>query len=176
MLMVFSKVSALDKGTGREQSIRITNTGGLSNNEVERMRQEAEMYADEDDKRRQLAELMNRADNLFYSYEATIRDNAGLMDDSTKADLEEKASLLRAAMNNRNIAPPIFQQHIDELQAALFAVGSNLYRDVEDPEAVDMQIPESAYTNNSPDGVEDVADYDDDLEPDLGLDATVTAE
>jgi molecular chaperone DnaK len=112
------QVSALDKGTGRAQSIRITNTGGLSNNEVERMRQEAEVYADEDEQRRQVAELTNRADNLFYSYEATMRDNAGLLDEQTKVDLEDKASQLRAAMSHRSITPKAFQQLIDGLQEA----------------------------------------------------------
>jgi molecular chaperone DnaK len=173
------QVSALDKGTGRAQSIRITNTGGLSNNEVERMRQEAEIYADEDDQRRQVAELTNRADNLFYSYEATMRDNAALLNDQTKADLEDKASQLRAAMNNRNITPKAFQQLIDGLQEALFAVGSNLYREAEVAEEVDMQVPPSVLdAEGSGEGDEDQAtDYEsDDLEPDIDLDATVTAD
>jgi len=64
------KVSAQDKGTNREQSIRIQNTGGLSTKEVERMRQEAEMYADED-RRIKLIELKNQADALFHSYKST---------------------------------------------------------------------------------------------------------
>lgn len=57
------KVSAQDKGTGREQSIRITNTGGLSANEVERMQQQAEMFAEEDRRRIQLVELKNHEGN-----------------------------------------------------------------------------------------------------------------
>lgn len=70
------KVSARDKGTGREQSISISNTGGLSGTEIERMRQEAEVYADDDSARKKLVDLKNQADTLFYSYETTLRDNS----------------------------------------------------------------------------------------------------
>ena len=76
------QVAALDRGTGRAQSIRISNTGGLSPSEVEKMRQDAELFADDDGRRRQIADLINRADNLFYSYEATVRENAALMDEA----------------------------------------------------------------------------------------------
>ncbi|NJL45964.1 MAG: molecular chaperone DnaK, partial [Leptolyngbyaceae cyanobacterium SM2_3_12] len=174
------QVSALDKGTGRAQSIRITNTGGLSSSEVDRMRQEADTYADEDDRRRQLAELTNRADNLFYSYEATLRDNVGLLDDSTKADLDEKVARLRRAIQNPTMQPQEFQGYLDALQTALFTVGSSLYRDMEVDEAIDMQIPD-AYIRSGEDADLntkdlDTEDLDDGEYDDLGLDATVTAD
>lgn len=121
------RVSALDKGTGREQSIRITNTGGLNSDEVERMRKEAEIFADEDRLRRVVADLKNRADNLFYSYEETMRDNAELLEESLKVDLEEKASQLRATMADRNASPEVLQRQIDLLQQTLFSVGATLY-------------------------------------------------
>ena len=121
------RVSALDKGTGREQSIRITNTGGLNSDEVERMRKEAEIFADEDRLRRVVADLKNRADNLFYSYEETMRDNAELLEESLKVDLEEKASQLRATMADRNASPEGLQRQIDLLQQTLFSVGATLY-------------------------------------------------
>jgi molecular chaperone DnaK len=122
------QVAARDKGTGREQSIRITNTGGLSGDEVERMRQEAEVFADEDERRMQVADLKNRADNLFYSYESTMRDNGDLMDATIKATAEEKAAELRAAMADRAITPEVLQAAIDALQQALFAIGATLYQ------------------------------------------------
>jgi molecular chaperone DnaK len=167
------KVSALDKGTGRVQSICITNTGGLSTDEVDRMRLEAETYSDEDGRRRQLAELTNRADTLFYSYEATLRDHGSLLDEGTRADLEAKASQLRAATHTPSIDAATFQECIDALQAAIFAVGSNLYREPESALDVDMNIPASVYASfEDGDGDEENA-YDND---DFGLDATVTAD
>ncbi|MCY7273926.1 MAG: molecular chaperone DnaK, partial [Phormidesmis sp. CAN_BIN44] len=67
------KVSARDKGTNREQSIEISNTGGLSGSEIERMKQEAEVFAEEDTRRKHRVELRNKADGLFASYESTMR-------------------------------------------------------------------------------------------------------
>lgn len=168
------KVAALDKGTGRAQSICITNTGGLSDSEVDRMRLEAESYADEDERRRQIAELTNRADNLFYSYEATLRDHGSLLDEAAMADLEEKANELRVATQSPSIDVVTFQRCIDALQSAIFAVGTNVYRDAEGSADIDMGIPAEAYANA--DAGED-GDYDE-TPYDVGsdLDATVTAD
>ena len=169
------KVSALDKGTGRAQSICITNTGGLSSDEVDRMRIEAETYADEDGRRRQIAELTNRADNLFYSYEATLRDHGSLLDDLARADLEEKAGQLRVAIHSPDIEVATFQSYIDDLQAAIFAVGANFYRETEESDDVDLGISVPAYASADPghDGDDYDATYDSD---DMELDATVTAD
>ncbi|NJL48687.1 MAG: Hsp70 family protein, partial [Leptolyngbyaceae cyanobacterium SM2_5_2] len=171
------QVAALDKGTGRAQSIRITNTGGLSSNEVERMRQEAEVFADEDTRRRQLADLTNRADNLFYSYEATLRDHATVMDEATRADLDEKHAHLRQATHSPTIQLQDFQAAIDALQSALFAIGSRLYRESMAQDTIDMNIPESYSYTDKTDDLNSVDDSDtDDFDGDLGLDATVTAD
>ncbi|MFN6141979.1 MAG: molecular chaperone DnaK, partial [Pseudanabaena sp.] len=69
------KVSARDVDTGVEQSISITNTGGLSPSEIERMRMEAEVYAEEDSARRELANMRNQASNLIRTVEEILRDN-----------------------------------------------------------------------------------------------------
>ncbi len=121
------KVSAQDKGTGREQSIRITNTGGLSTNEVERMRQEAEMFAEEDTRRRELVELKNQADNLLYTYESTLKDNHSFIGDSMKVLANEKVSQLKAARVDDRISVAEFKQRLDDFQQALFAVGADVY-------------------------------------------------
>lgn len=168
------QVSALDKGTGRAQSIRITNTGGLSASEVERMRQDAEVFADEDSRRRQVADLANQADALFYSYEATLRDHGGSMDAATRTDLDEKAAQLRQAITDPAIQPNTLQHHLDALQTALFAVGSSLYREASSDSVdldVDVDVPAYTYANDDDDG-----DPGDDYDDDLGLDATVTAD
>jgi molecular chaperone DnaK len=168
------KVAALDKGTGRAQSICITNTGGLSSDEVDRMRVEAEAYAGEDERRRQLAELTNRADNLFYSYEATLRDHGSLLDDAARADLEGKANELRVATHDPSIDVVTFQNCIDALQAAIFAVGANFYREADPGGDVDMDIASSAFVSvdsGSDDAETDYASVDD-----MELDATVTAD
>ena len=121
------KVSAQDKGTGREQSIRITNTGGLSTHEVERMRQEAEIFAEIDSKRIQLVELKNQADTLLSSYESTLKHNGNLIADSMKTLANEKATKLQTAITQDGISPEELKQCLDDFQQTLFAIGADVY-------------------------------------------------
>lgn len=121
-------VSAADKGTGREQSIRITNTGGLSGGEVERMRQEAEQYAEEDRRRMQLVELKNQAESLFYSYESTLKDNADLVREDLKAQGEKKKQQLQAALKDPSITVEDVKQQLEDFQQTLFTIGAAVYQ------------------------------------------------
>lgn len=173
------QVAARDKGTGREQSIRITNTGGLSTTEVERMRQEAEVYADEDQQRIRIAELKNQADNLFYSYETTIRDNAGVIDDQLKAEANEKMTDLRAAIASRDITPAELQERLDALQQTLLLIGTSVYQqataddDLEFEQEETEMIPNEAEEDQTV-GISDEDDYD--LDGDFDNDATIAAD
>ncbi|NEQ43326.1 MAG: molecular chaperone DnaK [Leptolyngbya sp. SIOISBB] len=167
------QVSARDKGTGRAQSIRITNTGGLSQDEVEKMRLEAEDFADEDERRRQVADLVNQADNLFYSYEATMRDNSELMDAVLKASAEEKATELRVAMQDKGVSPEELRGAMDGLQQALFDIGATLYKQTEpDENAVDFNVDvpvQDADTIAQPAEPQEASDN-------IDMDATITAD
>lgn len=122
-------VSAADKGTGREQSIRITNTGGLNSGEVERMRQEAEQFAEEDRRRMQLVELKNQAESLFYSYESTLKDNADLVREDLKAQGEKKKQQLQAALKDPSIAVEDVKQQLEDFQQTLFTIGAAVYQE-----------------------------------------------
>ncbi|EDX73690.1 chaperone protein DnaK [Coleofasciculus chthonoplastes PCC 7420] len=122
-------VSAADKGTGREQSIRITNTGGLNSGEVERMRQEAEQFAEEDRRRMQLVELKNQAESLFYSYESTLKDNADLVREDLKAQGEKKKQQLQAALKNPSIPVEDVKQQLEDFQQTLFTIGAAVYQE-----------------------------------------------
>ena len=121
------KVAAEDKGTGKEQSIQISNTGGLSETEVERMRQEAELYADEDIKRAQLVELKNQADTLVYNCGVTLKTNAQLLSDDLKAEAETAAAALREAMANPEIAVEELTPAIESFKQLLYSLGTAVY-------------------------------------------------
>lgn len=131
------RVAARDKGTGREQSIQISNTGGLSDAEVERMRQEAELYAEDDERRKQLVALRNQADALLYSYETTLRDNGELITDELRNLATQRVAELRAAIANRNIAVEDMQMRIDGLQQTLLLLGEEVYRQAQQPSMVE---------------------------------------
>lgn len=121
------KVAAQDKGTGREQGIRITNTGGLSSTEVERMRQEAETFADEDKRRIQVVELKNQLDSMLYSYESTKNDNSNLIRDDLKMQADQQVEELKAAIANSAVMPEEIKQRLDSFQQTLFAIGTGIY-------------------------------------------------
>jgi molecular chaperone DnaK len=89
------EVTAQDKATGRSQNITITASSGLSEDEVERMRQEAEQHAEEDRKQRELIEAKNHADNMVYSVEKTLKDLEGKVPEDIKQKVEEAANKVR---------------------------------------------------------------------------------
>ncbi len=124
------KVSATDKGTGREQSIEIRNTGGLSESEIERMRQEADMYAESDRKRKQLAELRNQAESLLYNYETTLQDHGDLIGEDLKSELSQRSSELRQVIADESVALEDMKQWIDYFQQLLLSVGTAVYQGV----------------------------------------------
>ncbi|HEY9814567.1 MAG TPA: molecular chaperone DnaK [Candidatus Obscuribacterales bacterium] len=171
------QVAARDKGTGREQSIRISNTGGLNDAEVERMRQEAELYAEDDDRRKKLVELRNQADNLFYSYESTIRDNAEFIDDGLKARAAERVADLRAAIADRSIAVEVMLERLDALQQALFEIGSSVYQQASSEDSDNTYTPDYEPVGG---GLNGATEQDDDVENfdefDFEHDETVTAD
>ncbi|PSB34162.1 molecular chaperone DnaK [Chlorogloea sp. CCALA 695] len=131
------KVAAQDKGTGREQSIRITSTGGLSTSEIERMRQEAEIYADQDKKRIDLIELKNQAENLIYSYESTLKDNGTLIAQELKIQAEESITLVRGLFVDPEVTTERVHQQIDNFQQLLLTIGTSVYRKANSSEASD---------------------------------------
>lgn len=148
------KVSAQDKGTGREQSIRITNTGGLSAAEVERMRQEAEIYAEQDKRSMELIEVRNQADTLFYSYESTLKNNAHLLGDDLKTEASEKMASLKAAFADPTTTVEAVKQQLNNFQKTLFALGANVY------EQVGSESDEFAARSNSDEDNTVTADYE----------------
>ena len=173
------QVAARDKGTGREQGITISNTGGLSEAEVERMRQEAELYAEDDDQRRQLVTLRNQADSLFYSYESTLRDSADLITDDLKRSAADRVSDLRAALANRLVTVEEMKQCLDALQQTLYTLGESVYQQAAEPSSSSSRSsePEYAYAAAAP-WASDTAEREgsNDYDHNFADDETITAD
>ena len=151
------QVVAQDKGTGREQSIRITNTGGLSNTEVERMRQEAEQYAEEDSQRRQVIELKNQADNLIYTYESTLVDNGAGISEQLKEQAEGYKQELQLLLDEPTVSLEELTSKVEEFRQAMLAVGSDLYNQANDVgDEIFEPVQEQTFDNNLSDDEETV--------------------
>ena len=170
------KVSARDKGTNREQSIEISNTGGLSGSEIERMKQEAEVFAEEDTRRKHRVELRNKADNLFSSYESTMRDNGEFISTSLKDQANEKVAELKTAIADPKINVEDLTQKVDALQQILFAIGAAVYGGLnQDSEDLGKSSGNGAPKKPAPNSDFDF-DNDATIPADFANDATITAD
>ena len=117
------KVSARDVDTGVEQSISITNTGGLSPSEIERMRMEAEVYSEEDAARRELANMRNQASNLIRTVEEILRDNGpSVITQSLREPTLKNMEVLKNLYESEDATYEDIQIAIKPLQQSLFEV------------------------------------------------------
>ncbi len=119
-------VSARDRATGKEAKITITASTNLSKEEVERLLKEAERYAEEDRRRRELAEARNEADNMIYSVERSLRELGDQVSPADRERLEGLIRQLKEAMGTDNTAR--IRQLTQELRQAALAIGQAVYQ------------------------------------------------
>ena len=119
-------VSAKDLATQKEQSIQITASSGLSDEEIKNLVREAEAHAEEDKKKRELIETRNQADTLIYSTEKTMREMGDKLDQKTKSDIEAQIAKLRTTMEGDN--RDAIQKDLDELMQLSHKVAEEAYK------------------------------------------------
>ncbi len=119
-------VTAKDKATGKSQSIRIEGSLGVSKEEVERMKREAEMHAEEDRKKRELAEAKNNADAIIYTAQKTLKEFQDKIKEEDKKDIEEKIESLKKLKESDNIED--IKRGIQELSESMQKIGAELYK------------------------------------------------
>ena len=125
-------VSARDKGTGKEQKIVIQSGSGLSNEEIERMVEEARAHEAEDQRRRTEVETRNQADSLVYSTEKMLEENKDKVPEDLKAEVEGKIATLKAAIASNNLAE--MQPAMTDLTNSVQQLGQAIYSQTGDPE------------------------------------------
>jgi len=118
-------VSAKDLGTGKENQIRIEGSSGMSQEEIERMRRDAEAHADDDKRKRELVDARNEADNRVYQIEKLLRDNAGKVKDADKAPIQAAVEKLKRAASGEDVTA--IRTAIGELDQASHAMAQHLY-------------------------------------------------
>ena len=112
-------VSAKDKSTGKEQKITITNSSGLSKEEVERLRKEAELHAAEDAKIKETAEARNELDNMAYGLEKQIKENGGKLPAQIKGELEEGVKKAQELLKDNNATKEALKAESEKLTKLL---------------------------------------------------------
>jgi len=120
-------VSAKDLGTGKEQKIRIESSTGLSDSEIDKMVKDAEAHSEEDKKEKEKIELRNESDNLIYSLEKMMKDNADKIEASEKSQMEDGISNLKSAMEGTDLEA--IRSAKTTLEQASHSFAERIYKD-----------------------------------------------
>lgn len=120
-------VKAKEKGTGKEQSIRIEASSGLSSVDIEKMKQEAEAHSAEDEKKKEAAESRNLAESLLYTSEKTLKDNEGKIAEDLKISIEGKIAELKKIKDGNDTS--LIKQATETLSTELQKIGEALYKE-----------------------------------------------
>jgi len=120
-------VTAKDKATGKSQQITITNSTRLTEEEIERMRKEAEMYADEDRRRKEEIETRNQADTYVYQARKLLKENEGKLPDDIVKEITEKVDNLEKALRDNQPAEQL-KQLMEDVITAMGKAGAYLYQ------------------------------------------------
>ena len=145
-------VTAQDKASGRSQKITITASSGLKEEEIERMRKEAELHAEEDQIRKDMIETRNKADNIAYSTEKLIKDNGDKLPEDKKTEAQAKIKRVRELLEGEDKAA--LEQASNDLEEFVQQLGASMYAQQPGPDATG-----AAPGGEAPaDGDEDVVD------------------
>ena len=144
-------VSAKDMGTGKEQSIKITASSGLSEEEIENLVKDAEIHAEEDKQKRELVDANNMADSLIYSSEKSIQEAGDKLDEPTKEGINKAIEELKKGMETENTEE--IKRLTDELTQASHKLAEAMY----------AKASEQAQSETGAEGPTDEPPKDDDV-------------
>ena len=152
-------VGAKDLGTGKEQRITITASGGLSDAEIQQMMRDAESHAEEDKRRKEEADVRNNADNLVYSVERSLKDVDGKVDPNTKLEIEQAIKDAKEALAGGDIEEIKTKQ--EALVTASHKLSEALYSQVQDQQAATSDATDADDLVEDAEVVEDEDDQQD---------------
>jgi len=132
-------VSATDKASGRSQQITITASTGLSKEEVERMKQEAETHAEEDKKKREHAEHQNLAETMIYTTEKMLQEAGDKISEAERKEVQEKVEALKRVKDGQD--HEAIKRAADELSHVAQQVGAKMYQQTQPSGAQDASAP-----------------------------------
>jgi len=137
-------VSAVDKATNKQQSIRIESSSGLSKEEIERMKQEAELNAEADKKLKEEVDVLNSADSLMFQIEKSMEDLEGKISDEDKKEINTSVDKLREAHNSKNIEE--VRSLTNDLNTKFQTISQKLYNESNQTGTSNSQ-PDEDFTN-----------------------------
>ena len=130
-------VKAVDKASGKEQSIKIEGSSGLSEEEIEKMKKDAEAHAEDDKKKKEAVEMRNAAETLVFTTEKALKDAGEKITDEEKKPVEEKMEALKEVLKDENADNEKIKSATDELSTAAQAIGEKLYKAAQEAQAAE---------------------------------------
>ena len=155
-------VGAKDKATGKEQAIRIQASGGLSEDEIDKMVQEAESHASDDKARKEKVELHNQADSLVYATEKNLTEHGDAIDAADKAQVESDIAALREVMEGDDTEA--IKSKIEALSQSAMKLGEAMYKAQQEGEAQPGDAPDMGADAQASSGADDATVVDADFE------------
>ena len=149
-------VSAKDLGTNKQQSITITSNTNLTDEEIEKMRKEAEEHAEEDKKRKEEADLINEAEQLVFQTEKSIKDLGDKITDSEKNEAEDLIKELRDALEKKDIED--IKTKKDKLQEKAMALATKVYENIQKEQAANQENNTESSNEKTDENKDDVKD------------------
>lgn len=160
-------VKAVDKATNKEQSIRIEASSGISDADIEKMKADAEKHADEDKKRKEAVETKNTAEQLAYTAEKALKDNADKITDEIKTNVEEKVKALREKLAGDDAEA--ITKASEELSTAMQAIGEHIAKEGQNAQAQSASGAEGAGETPNEENVRD-AEFEEKKDDEEGKD------
>lgn len=130
-------VKAVDKASGKEQSIRIEGSSGLTQEEIDRMKKDAETHAEEDKKKKERVELRNAADTLVFTTEKAMKDAGEKITAEEKKPVQEKVDALKEILKDQDADGEKIKKATEELSAEAQKIGEKLYKAAQEAAAKD---------------------------------------
>jgi len=143
-------VSAQDKGTGKKQNMQIVTSGGLSKDDIKKMQDEAERFADEDKNRREMAEVVNQCDNTIWNTESSLEEHKDKLDAELIKEIEEKIAAAKKAKEGANKED--CEKATKKLVEAASKIGEKIYQDAEKNRNQEASTSETSETRSTPEG------------------------
>lgn len=131
-------VTAKDKASGKSQNITIRDSGALQKEEIERMKREAEQFAEEDRKKKEVIDLRNQADQVINTTEKTLKDFGDKVSAEVKKEIEEKSEALKKAKDGNNAT--VLKSAMDDLGQTISKIGQAMYKDQPPAQPKDQNV------------------------------------
>jgi len=155
-------VKAQDKATGKEQSIKITGSTGLTDDEIKKMTQDAEAHAEEDAKKKELIEVKNSADNLIFTAEKSMKDMEGKIEESDRKDVEEAIEALKKVKDGEDKEE--IEAKTKDLSEKISKVGEKMYAQKPEDNSTEASSDSSEKNDSSEEESKDSSSNKDEAE------------